>query len=55
MVACCRGMKSPRVVGRTQEGGHIDIDLLPRNDDFLDQALRNRLPMGEGKTIEILA
>src|SRR5262249_387256 len=33
----------------------IDIDLLPRNDDFLDQALRDRLPIGKGETIEILA
>jgi len=31
-----------------------DIDLLPRDDDFLDQALRDRLPIGKGETIEIL-
>src|SRR5207244_8258432 len=32
----------------------VDIDLLPRDDDFLDQALRDRLPIGKGETIEIL-
>jgi hypothetical protein len=42
-----------RGVGKRED--IIDIDLLPRNDDFLDQALRDRLPIGKGETSEILA
>jgi len=32
-----------------------NVDLLSRDDDFLDQALRDRLLIGKGKAIEILA
>src|SRR5262245_15640783 len=33
----------------------VDIDLLPCDDDFFDQALYNRLAIGKGEAIEILA
>jgi len=33
----------------------VDVDLLSGNHDFFDQALRNRLAIGKGKAIEILA
>ena len=32
-----------------------DIDVLIRDNDFLDQALRDRLPIGKGEAGEILA
>jgi hypothetical protein len=32
----------------------IDIDLLARDDYFLDQALHDGLPIGKGKPIELL-
>jgi hypothetical protein len=31
-----------------------DIDLLARDDHFLDQALHDGLPIGKGEPIEIL-
>jgi hypothetical protein len=32
-----------------------DVDLLPRDDYFLDQALGNRLAIGKGEALQVLA
>jgi len=41
--------------GKLKREHIIDVDLLPRDDDFLDQALRDRLPFLKREALQILA
>jgi hypothetical protein len=41
--------------GRGQKEERADIDLLSRDDDFLDQALGDRLAIGKGEALQMVA
>jgi hypothetical protein len=41
--------------GRVKREDIIDVDLLPSDDDFFDQALGDRLAVGKRKTLQIVA
>ena len=43
----------PPLRGLVKREDVVDVDLFPRDDDFFDQTLGNRLAIGKGETVEI--